>query len=66
MKTLRRNRMLAFLLAFLMTAAIAAGGVVPGTRAFAVSQAEIDALKEEAEGIAAQKAEVQQLSLIHI
>ena len=47
MKTLKRNRVLAFLLAFLMLAPPAAAGLIPGSRAFAVSQDEIDKLKEE-------------------
>ena len=59
MKTLKRSRTLAFLLALLMMASIASAGLVPGSRALAVSQAEIDELQEEADGLAAQKAEVQ-------
>ena len=59
MLTITKKRVTAFLLAILMTAAVAAAGLVPGTRALAVSQAEIDELKEEADSLAAQKAEVQ-------
>ena len=55
----KRSRMTAFLLAFVMILSLAAAGFVPGNRAFAVSQDEIDKLKEEADSLAAQKAEVQ-------
>ena len=59
MNASKKNRALAFLLAVLMMASLAAAGIVPGSRAFAVSQDEIDKLKEEADSLAAQKAEVQ-------
>ena len=59
MNASKKNRALAFLLAVLMMASLAAAGIVPGSRVFAVSQDEIDKLKEEADSLAAQKAEVQ-------
>ena len=55
----KRTRWTAFLLAFVLILSLAAAGLVPGSRASAVSQEEIDKLKNEADSLAAQKAEVQ-------